>query len=196
MQMTLKSFEWEMLKGIRWDFNKREETVQEFRKFIAEYISEIPTKGLTLIGRFGVGKTHLSIAIVKEFIIQHYVYAKVRSFPLLLQELRESYDGRGISNVMRMYTTIPLLLIDEIGKEKISDWVSEIMFLLIDGRIKNKVPTIITSNYSLEEVEETYGGAITSRLLQGSAVIQLRGNDYRETIQIEMQTESMELAKF
>ncbi|MCH8963931.1 MAG: ATP-binding protein [Planctomycetes bacterium] len=194
--MTLKSFEWDKLRGIVWDFNKQEETVEEFRKFIAQYISEIPTTGLTLIGNYGTGKTHLSIAIVKEFIMKHHLYTRVRSFPLLLQELRESYDGQGITRAMKMYTTIPLLLIDEIGKEKISDWVSEIMFLLIDGRIKNKVPTIITSNYSLEEVEETYGGAITSRLLQGSAVIQLRGNDYRETIQIEMQTESMELAKF
>ena len=185
--MTLESFEWNRLRGIVWDFNKQEETVEEFRKFISEYISEVPTTGLTLIGNFGAGKTHLSIAIVKVFIIKHYVYTNVRSFPLLLQELRESYDGQGISNVMNMYTTVPLLLIDEIGKEKISDWVSEMMFLLIDGRIKNRVPTIITSNESLEGLEEAYGGAVKSRLLQGSAVIQIRADDYRETIQTEIQ---------
>lgn len=186
--MTLESFEWDRLMGIRWDFNKKEETVDKFRMFIDDYIKSPPTIGLTLMGKWGTGKTHLSISIVKEFIKRYHLYTKVRSFSDLLQELRESYDGGGIIKTLKTYTGIPLLLIDEIGMEKKSDWVSEKLFQIIDGRIKNKLPTIITSNFSLEEIADTYGGAVRSRLLQGSAVIQIRcKDDYRENIQTEIQ---------
>ena len=124
-----------------------------------------------LIGLCGTGKTHLGIAALNEF--GRGQFWKV---PDLLDWIRKKAygDGAGAEEALREFRESSILLVlDDLGTEKSTDWASEALYRILDSRYEGKLPTIITSNADFQKLDER----ITSRFNEGLVVC--KGNDVR-----------------
>lgn len=135
------------------DDKKRAPVFKYFTEFINSYQKGEKPKGLYLTGSFGSGKTYLITALFNEM-----AKKGVRSisiyFPLFLRNLKASFQ----SNYNELYEEIlrvPLLLLDDIGAENVSNWSrDEVLGPILQYRMDNNLPTFFTSNLTLEELEK------------------------------------------
>ncbi|EKD46442.1 MAG: hypothetical protein ACD_67C00234G0001, partial [uncultured bacterium] len=74
---------------------------------------------------------------------------------------------------------VHLLVFDDIGAEKSSDWVQETLFVLINHRYEQMLSTILTTNCTLDELATRVGKRITSRLIEMCRCIRMDGEDWR-----------------
>ena len=145
--------------------------------------------GLLFIGPCGVGKTHLAAAILASLIQRKGVSCLFYDFRDLLKEIQDSYNPVSHSSELKVLSPVyeaEVLVLDELGASKPTDWVRDTMTQIINKRYNEKKVTIFTSNY-LDEVssanEETLtervGMRLRSRLHEMCKVIQITGDDYR-----------------
>lgn len=101
--------------------------------------------------------------------------------PTFLEDLRDSYDSRDpeFEQVLSMVKNCKLLIIDDIGAERVTEWVRERMVSIINTRVSNNLATIYTSNLSPMELKEELGDRISSRVLGSSQVVEITGGDRR-----------------
>lgn len=133
-------------------------------------------KGLILMGSAGTGKTHLASA-VSNYLMDELIPVKFGTFISLLDSLKKAFrtDRDIISNLV----STPLLVIDDLGKEKYTEWVSQILFQVVDERYNRELPIIITTNLNLQELKERVGEPITSRLMEMCFGVAMNGENYR-----------------
>ncbi len=139
-------------------------------------------RGYYLYGPWGVGKTHLMAGTVHRAIARR-IPAVIISVPQLLDMIRKT--GRDSNtDIEDMAAKIPYLCMDDIGKQKDTDWTEERLFMLIDERWKlyqtGKAHTSFTSQYPLELLAERLDGAIISRIRGMCKVLFIDGKDKRE----------------
>ena len=101
--------------------------------------------GLLLWGNTGNGKTYAAACIANQ-LIDRGIPAMITSFPRILSA---GWDKREIAEQMRHYQ---LLIIDDLGAERNSDYALETVYMVIDERYKSKKPLIVTTNLTLEEI--------------------------------------------
>ena len=141
-----------------------------------------PSGSLLLAGAYGTGKTHLAYAIAGELLRRSEpVYAA--SMPEMLTTIRNGFnDAQGYSAEQRIRAlrTVSVLVLDDWGTEKGSDWVSETMFSVLNARYNDRLPTVVTTNLSPAELTRK-DGRLASRLLDKalSRVLVLAAGDYR-----------------
>lgn len=102
--------------------------------------------------------------------------------PTFLEDLRASYDNPSpeFDEVLDYVKKCKLLIIDDIGAEKPSEWVRERLLSFINTRVSNGLSTIYTSNISMDELEARMGKRIKSRIAGSTKEIKLAGADRRE----------------
>lgn len=106
-----------------------------------------------------------------------YIY-----LPSFLDDLRMSYGedpGPDFQEVLSMIKNCKLLIMDDVGAERSSEWVNERLLSIINSRIMSGLSTIYTSNLSLNDLESTVGKRITSRIIGSTKEIHLVGKDKR-----------------
>lgn len=150
---------------------------------------------VVLFGNTGCGKTHLAVAMMKKSISAH-IHAEIernssqpksyeprfKSAPELLLEIREAFrPGAEESEreIINRYCTADLLVLDDLGSEKTSEYSIATLYLIIDRRDRELMPTIITTNLSQKEIEEKLGARIASRLA-GMRNYKINMPDYRK----------------
>ena len=142
-----------------------------------------PQGWLVLTGGYGCGKTHLAAAIANA-----QIAAGNRVFfitvPDLLDHLRASYspndeDEASFSGRFQDVRTTPLLILDDLGVESPTPWVVEKLYQLLNHRYNAHLPTVITTNHSLEELELR----LRSRLFDPDIceILPITAPDYRRT---------------
>ena len=158
-------------------------------------------KSLVLMGGNGTGKTHLVCSIIhrvldrwqgEEIAKPVYFTTEPDLFRAVQATFNYSYEERGMreteEDIHNRLSRVPLLVIDDIGKEERQDkrFVQRYLFGVIDGRYKNELPTIFTTNLTPEELEVHLGGIGTNeasfdRLVEmtGGKFIRLKGDSYR-----------------
>ena len=101
--------------------------------------------------------------------------------PTFLEDLRNYYDTKDpdFEEVLEMLKKCKLLIIDDIGSEKFTEWVRERLVSIINTRVSNGLTTLYTSNLSPEELKAELGDRISSRILGSSGVIEITGGDRR-----------------
>ena len=125
-------------------------TYQNIKNYSERLINGIEKKGLILTGNNGTGKTHLACSIANK-LIENGIPVIYGTLINLLAELRNSYGtDNNISEmeIIKLYENVDLLIIDDLGKEKPSEWGLEKLFTIINNRYENNLPVIITTNYN------------------------------------------------
>lgn len=139
--------------------------------------------GIILRGRVGRGKTHTACAMLNEAIKEHGV--RFATFGDILRECKATFSGQGTEReIIDRYTGVPLLAIDDFGKENMTEWALPIVFAVIDKRHASRRRTIITTQYEnlasrlVVQGNADTAKAIVSRLSQ-YGVIDFDGPDRR-----------------
>ncbi len=147
-------------------------------------------RGLFLDGAPGVGKTHLAVAVLKAIVEKSAARALFYDTRDLLRVIRSTYDPSIRTTeleVLRPVMTVDLLVLDDLGAEKTSEWVEETMNLIVNTRYNERRVTIFTSNY-LDIPDDTdsnsllfrIGHRMRSRLHEMCDFLEMDGADYRE----------------
>jgi len=134
-----------------------------------EIILKDPFKSFFIYGNVGLGKTHL-LAGIFEKLYKDFEYTQtiVTNEMEILKEIKDNYNFR-LSGKKR-------IIIDDIGKVKISNWEITTFFDFYNDIFKRKMEIVISSNYSLEEIAEIYGGAIARRIEEKIIILHIRGD--------------------
>lgn len=136
---------------------------------------------LLILGRYGSGKTHLAAAIANQALSMG-VRTLFLTVPDLLDWLRFSYNshdaGDSFETRFEEIRRVPLLVMDDFGTQNATAWAQEKLFQILNQRYAERLPTVITSNYGLQDFE----GRIRSRLMDPDVVtrVTLIAPDYRD----------------
>jgi DNA replication protein DnaC len=145
---------------------------------ISEKFAKLQTGWLLLEGGYGCGKTHLAAAIAN-YSVNHGIPTLFITVPDLLDSLRFAYDDPETTFEQRFeeIRNANLLIMDDFGTQNATGWAQEKLFQIINYRYTNKLPTVITTNLMLDQIE----GRIRSRLQDEGFVnhIKIKAPDYR-----------------
>lgn len=130
---------------------------------------------LLLVGPAGSGKTHAAVAACRE---RWALTGRAPAFwhtAALLDALRP--DGR-LEDVHPLVAA-DVLVLDDLGAQKVTEWVQERLDLIVNARWAENRPVIVTSNFPPERLAATVGERLWSRLQDGARIVTLVGRDRR-----------------
>lgn len=171
--------------------------------------------GLLLIGGVGCGKTHLATAVINKAIdlleipdndAEHaatgldsgYGYSGIDFIGTiaLLDQLRSAYDGKkNPDQIMGIYQKAKLLVLDDLGAEKPTEWALDRLFSLIDYRYNECLPTIITTNADIKELGNRPGGRICDRIRSMCATYAISTKSHRITARLQASADKQKSAR-
>jgi len=147
-------------------------------------------RGLLFMGSVGVGKTHLAVSILKG-LTERGFSCLFYEFGSLLKEIQDSYNPNTHASELSVLAPVlktDILVLDELGASKPTDWVRDTMAHIINSRYNDKKVTIFTTNYldarpteRDETLEDRIGVRLRSRIYEMCKSISIEGKDYRRT---------------
>lgn len=161
-------------------------------RFASKLTMDYPAieRGLLLMGTVGVGKTHLAVSILKGLTERGFT-CLFYEFGALLKSIQDSYNSVSQTSELKVLQPIfdaEVLVLDEIGASKPTDWVRDTMANIINTRYNDKKLTIFTTNYLDERqserdetLEDRVGVRLRSRLYEMCKTVPLNGEDFRRT---------------
>ncbi|MBI4465088.1 MAG: ATP-binding protein [Acidobacteria bacterium] len=167
--------------------------------FVEQY--PMVEKGLLFLGNPGVGKTHLTVAILKELMAQKKAECLFCSFQELLQQIRDSYNPVSLSSeteVLRPVLETEVVAIDDLGANRVSDWVEDTVTHILNYRYNQKKLTLLTSNLPdepspsvrdsasryrvVDTLTDRIGVRVRSRLYEMCEEVRILADDFRKTV--------------
>lgn len=152
------------LKGLAFsDLDQDENNVpfiKSFQLWVDDYSYKSESKGVWLSGTFGIGKTYVMGALANE-LNKKGVGVVLTSTTSLLNEIKESYDFSASYNPLESTKRAEVLIIDDIGAERLNEWSFTQLYDLIEYRMQQKKPTFFTSNYSIDDYMEIVKGVVS-----------------------------------
>jgi DNA replication protein DnaC len=164
-----------------WDFDSfpLEQGKGAAYRLARAYAAANTEKNLMLVGATGTGKTGLAICILKARLEQG-VPSLFVSVPDLLDRIRATFDGRGnYDQLMEGVKEVDFLALDDLGAHHATDWAREKLFQIIGHRHDWLLPTVITSDRPLAELEAIVGRRVLARIVEHGDVVEIGGRDLR-----------------
>lgn len=174
------------------NFSQNTDSLREAHRKATRLVEQFPVveRGLLFFGEQGVGKTHLAVALMKEIIRRKGAQAVFYETRDLLKLVRDTYNTQAAStemNVLRPVLESDLLVLDDLGAEKKSEWVEETLGLVVNTRYAERRTTVFTTNL-VDVTDNTeprsfilqLGPRIRSRLFEMCDWVKMEGVDVRE----------------
>lgn len=132
----------------------------------------------------GTGKSHLAAAVANELTAkgETVVFQTVAE---LLERIRHTFGKKNAETereIIEALTQCSCLILDDIGAEKVTDWVLDVMFRVVDGRYRQSRPILYTTNCKPSELQYRLGERIYDRMIETSILIANEGTSYRREI--------------
>ena len=162
--------------------------------------------GLLLSGDSGVGKTHLAVSVLRELVEKKGARGQFWDFHELIREIKNSYDPETKTTELQVLAPVvetDILLLDDLGAWKMTDWMNDTLFYILNSRYMAKRATLITTNYQdvdreaaasadplrrREFLVERIGQRLRSRLMEMCLVVRIEGTDFRQHLQSSNET--------
>lgn len=167
-------------------------TNKTIAEIVRSAIDKEPLNNIYIFGNTGCGKTHLAVAMVRRlydtdrvFRDNGRIYKKsvtFRNMADLIFEIKQTFNQSrpdGESVLINNYGNCGLLVLDDLGAENVGDWSTQVLYLIVERRYRENLPTIVTSNMTPAELEKSHGSRIASRLCSGE-LIHITMPDYRK----------------
>ncbi len=177
------------------------------RRYLDGYPLETEGTGLLFTGSIGVGKTHLAVALLRELILQRGASGLFCDYRDLLKQVQNSYNPNVAETELEVLSPVfdaEVLVLDEIGASKPSEWVWDTVAHILNTRYNHRRVTILTTNYPNQPPagtrgyesaagqarsamrEETLGDRIgermRSRLQEMCLPVEMTGQDFRQNV--------------
>lgn len=161
------------------------------RRYVEEFVPGQTRTGLLFTGTIGTGKSHLAVAIARELVVQKGVEARFVSMRDLLDRLRAASGDETTETklqIMRPIMSGELVVIDDLGSQRSTEWVFDVMDEFFGELYDQQRPVIVTTNLpnlpvgqgkSQVPLAERTTMRVWSRLQQMCAPIEMNGPDYR-----------------
>ena len=174
---------------ITYDNDTLEDALSRSRQLAKQF--PVVERGLFFLGDPGVGKTHLAVAVLKQVILTRGARGIFYDTRDLLKLIRSTYNDANKTtelDVLRPVMEADLLVLDDLGAEKTSEWVEETLNLIVNTRYNERRATIFTSNYpdlppdstsTVITLHDRIGFRMRSRLHEMCDFLDLEGADYR-----------------
>lgn len=140
--------------------------------------------GLLFLGSCGTGKTHLACAIMIE-LLKEYAFSYPRYYKAseIFSSVRSTYQAGSTTNeeeTLKFFSSIQLLVIDEVGVQKGSEAEKRILFSILDNRVTSNKPTILLSNLGPKALEELLGDRLYDRVRSKCVPMLFAGSSMRK----------------
>ncbi len=143
-------------------------------------------KGAYFYGEPGTGKTFLAALVAKDF-VRDFQSVTFREMPTLLAEIKDTFDTKESTEaLLDRYCECDLLILDDVGAEKVTEWSTEQLFSIVNRRYNAQKKIIVTANFDLDGLTKRLGGDITakrivSRLREMTAQADFGTKDWRNS---------------
>jgi DNA replication protein DnaC len=164
------------------------------RGFVNGYPATTNGNGLLFTGSIGTGKTHLAVGILQALVLEKGVQALFSDYRELLKAIGNSYNPQVAATELEVLDPVfkaEVLVIDELGAAKPTDWVWDTVAHILNTRYNDHRTTIITTNYPNhapgaggrareESLGDRIGERMRSRLAEMCVPVEMTGADYRQ----------------
>jgi DNA replication protein DnaC len=162
------------------------------KMYVQRFVDKYPQVdvGLLILGPCGVGKTHLAVSLLKQVIIEKGDSGLFYDFRDLLREIQGSWNAVSQTSELEILKPVleaKVLVLDELGSNKPTDWVRDTIAHIINCRYNDKKITIFTSNYldapnkqGEESLTDRIGTRLRSRLYEMCTEVEISGSDFRK----------------
>ena len=145
-------------------------------------------EGLVLSGLPGTGKSHLAIAVLQKIMPENVgLYTTCMNVIRAIRQTWRKDSEQSENEVLNIYTTVPLLVLDEIGVQYGTDGEQTILFDVLDRRYRDMMPTILLTNQDKKGFKEFIGERSFDRLVESSRWVAFDWGSYRATARKEKQ---------
>lgn len=170
-------------------FDSSDKSHPDVESKLREYVNRFDEmkaagKGLCLFGQVGRGKSYLAACVGNALIEERGIPVIMTDF-ISLERVFSAVDRSNRGKYFSRLITMPLLIIDDLGAERTSPYMSDLVYSIIDGRAKAGLPIIVTTNLTAEEMKNptsTRDNRIYSRLYQICLFYEVKGADKRKDI--------------
>ena len=169
------------------DINKKE--VEIAKDYTNKCINNKLENGLIITGNSGVGKTHLAASISNE-LIEKDILVLMGRLTSLLDMIKETFkdNSKSENELIDLFSNLDMIVIDDLGTEKISQWALDKLYTIIENRNENKLPIIITTRFDKQSLlnrfyqsnDKDLSNAIIQKLYQMCYGIELKRYDENE----------------
>ena len=166
------------------DVNKKEVAIA--KDYANKCINNEQENGLIITGNSGVGKTHLAASISNELIRKNKLVLMGR-LTSLLDMIKETFrdNSKSENELIELFSNVDMVVIDDLGTEKISSWALDKLYTIIENRNENKLPIIITTKFDKEGLlhrfiqsnDKELSNAVIQKLYQMCYGIELKRYD-------------------
>lgn len=152
--------------------------------FCKEYANSFSrnSSSLFLLGKTGVGKTHLSLAIAKRVTERGFTaaYGSLLNYLRIIEKEHFSRSESYETDTLQTLINADLLVLDDLGSEFKTGFYESALYNIINSRINLGLPTIISSNLSVTELQKNYNDRIISRIFGMFTTLMFVGEDVRQ----------------
>ena len=146
--------------------SNNEIAVKIAKDYTNKCINKRQSEGLIIMGESGLGKTHLAASIANRLIENDKIVLMGR-LTSLLDMIKETFNDntKSENELMELYSNIDMMIIDDLGTEKISQWALEKLYTIIENRNENKLPIIITTRFDKQRLIERFSTSQDQQLV-------------------------------